>query len=111
MPDDVNNADQSRKRDQLMWALHRSSLLGLLAGGVVMAAWMAQGRANFGDLFGIGLVYAAGIGLFCAVSHGGTEPTFADPMSARNHWRGHLQMAGAIMAFAAVGGIVSAVIG
>jgi NADH:ubiquinone oxidoreductase subunit 6 (subunit J) len=91
-----------------MWVLHRVSLVGVAVAGVLVAAWMLQGRAHFGDLFGIGLVYAGAIGMICAFCYGGTEPTLCDPMNARNHWRGHLQTAAVVMVVAAVGGVVSA---
>jgi len=104
----ADNIDTGDSPDPVMSVLHRAALVGPFAAAVVIGVWMTQGRANFGDLFGIGLVYALGVGTICAFSQGGTEPTFRDPMNARNHWRGHLQIAAVVMLFAALGGVVSA---
>lgn len=85
-------------------------VIGMLLGGVLIVVAMIAGVATFGDLAGIGLAYGVGIGLICAVCPGGTGPTFCDPANVRNHWRGHLQVAAAIVLLGAVGAGASAVL-
>lgn len=65
---------------------------------------------TFGDMAGIGLVYGLGVGLICAVCSGGTRPSACDPANIRNHWRGHLQVAAAIILTGIVGVCVSAIL-
>jgi hypothetical protein len=105
----VEKPESGAQRGSVTRALHKSSLVGLGVGALIVVVWAARGAVSFGDLFGIGFVYGLGIGLICAVCAGGTEPTLSDPMNARNHWRGHLQIAAAIMGIATIGGIVSAI--
>ena len=76
---------------------------GMLVGAVAVIIGMIAGLVTFGDLAGIGFVYALGLGLVCAVCGGGSDSTFCDSANARNHWRGHLQVAATMMIVGAVG--------
>jgi hypothetical protein len=61
-------------------------------------------------LSGFAFVYGCGVGLICAACAGGIDPTFCDPMNARNHWRGHLQVAAAAFVIGVLGQVVRSVV-
>ena len=78
-------------------------IVGMLLGAIVVLVAMVARVLTFGDLAGIGVVYAAGVGLICAADPGGVRPTFTDPANIRNHWRGHLQIAAVVILVGLVG--------
>ena len=63
---------------------------------------------DFGVLVGLACAYAGGVGLICAVGGGGEGPTWWDSLNARNHWRGHLQVAGVMFVVGCFGQAVAA---
>ena len=69
-------------------------------------ATLLYGLGQVVALIGLGFVWAAAVGLICAVCVGGTSPTFCDSLNARNHWRGHLQGAAALMIVGIIGTII-----
>ncbi len=77
--------------------------VGMLVPAVVILVAMFARVFTFGDLVGIGLVYAAGVGLVCAAEPGGVRPRLSDPANIRNHWRGHLQVAAVVILVGLVG--------
>lgn len=93
--------------EKLEW---NAGTVGLLLVGLFLAVWLLLGYAHFGDLIGIGFVYAGAIGLICAVCAGGTRPTFCDSANIRNHWRGHLQAAATVSAIGLIGTVITAVL-
>lgn len=78
-------------------------IVGMLLGAIVVLVVMVARVLTFGDLAGIGVVYAAGVGLICAAAPGGVRPTFSDPANIRNHWRGHVQIAAVVILVGLVG--------
>ena len=85
-------------------------IAGMLVTAVVVLLAMVARVVSFADLAGIGVVYAAGVGLVCAASPGGVRPTFGDSANMRNHWRGHLQIAAAVTLVGLVGAGVTALL-
>jgi len=62
----------------------------------------------FVALTGIGFVICAGVGLVCAVCRSPEPgPTLCDPLNARAHWRGALQVGGAAMIIGVIGQLVA----
>ena len=78
-------------------------IVGMLVAALVVLVAMVARVLTFGDLAGLGVVYAAGVGLVCAVDPGGVRPKFSDSANIRNHWRGHLQIAAAVIVVGLVG--------
>lgn len=78
-------------------------IVGMLLATIVVLVAMVARVFTFADLAGIGLMYAAGVGLICAAERGGVRPRFSDPANIRNHWRGHLQIAAGLILFGLVG--------
>lgn len=86
-------------------------VVSLLLGACLLLAGMIVGFVSFGALAGVGVIYALDVGLICAVVPGGTKPTFADSANIRNHWRGHLQVAAAMIVVGSVGAGLGALFG
>ena len=59
---------------------------GMLVVAVLIVVGAVAGILSFGDLAGIGAVYAAGVGVICAACPKGPGSTFCDPANVRNHW-------------------------
>ncbi len=83
---------------------------GMMFMAVLILVGIVAGVVGFGDLAGIGVVYAGGVGLVCAACAGGNGPTFCDSANVRNHWRGHLQIAAVVVVIGLVGAAVTSLL-